>query len=114
MQVVDPEPGIGQASLRWVPEHLLVLRTDVERGARVVDRVLVDHHGQLLDEGPVVLLGLAEPELGLLAAGHVDAHALPRALFRGGAGLGDPGVVMHPHDPAVLGDHPILEGDRSA
>ncbi len=79
-------------------------------GDRLQERVL---H---LVEGPQALRRLAfdgqrafELLLGLLALGDVEEEALPVGGLAGE--MHEDGLVLDPDDPAVLRDHPVLEGE---
>ena len=107
-----PELGVGVPRLGRVAEHRLALRADVD-GRPVLDGVDVHDDGDLLDEGPVPLLGLRALGLRALAVGDVEHHALP--------GDGVPvrvpdhhGPVGEPAHPAVARDHPVLGLERLA
>jgi hypothetical protein len=107
VQMVDPELRVPQPGARREAEQPLVLRADVERGAHLVDRVLVDHDRELFDQGPVVGLGLLEELLCDLALRDVEHHALVQGVAVVVAPDGDR-LVADPELTAVACAHPIL------
>jgi hypothetical protein len=107
VKMVDPELRVPQPGARREAEQPLVLRADVERGAHLVDRVLVDHDRELFDQGPVVGLGLLEELLRDLALRDVEHHALVQGVAVVIASDGDR-LVADPQLTAVARAHPIL------
>ena len=110
--MVDPELRIPQPGARREAEQPLVLRADVERGAHVVDRVLVDHDRELFDQVPVGGLGLLEELLCDLALGDVEHHALVQRMAVVIASDGDR-LVADPEFTALARAHPILRTEGS-
>ena len=98
----------------------VVLRAVVERRPALVERIDVDGEGQLLDERPVAVLGIAEGSLrrphgllGLLALGDVVDHAVDLVVTAAVGRHGD-GLVVEPARPTRHVDHPVLERERLA
>src|SRR5215211_26475 len=110
VQMVDPELRIPQPRARREAEQPFVLRADVQRGAHVVDRVLVDDDRELFDQGSVGGLGLLEELLCDLALGDVEHHALVQRMAVVIASDGDR-LVADPELTTVARVHPILRSE---
>ena len=110
---LGPQRRVGGQLVRGVADEGLHLRAEVR--ARVVGPVRVDvgHDRRLLDERPVAFLGLLEPFERGRAVDRLVHHALPvqRSAFL----VADQhGLVVDPHDPTVLGEHPVVGAVRRA
>jgi hypothetical protein len=64
VQQLGKELGVGEPFLHRIPEQRLDLGARVERGRAGRERVDVGNEGKLLDQGPVLGLGGAQPSLG--------------------------------------------------
>ena len=65
----DEELRVAHALERRVADEVLDLRAHVDAGARLVEAGDVHDERELLDEAPVVALGLADADLRLVALG---------------------------------------------
>ena len=101
-----PHLRVGDALGGGVAGESLVLRAHVHGGGDLVDRVDVDHGGQLFHERAEALLGDLEGAFGILALGHVLDQALPDRRLVAAAHHGR--RVVHPDDGAVGPHEPVL------
>ncbi len=107
VQDVHPQLRVGEALLRRVSGEPLVLGTDVQRRAVLVDRVHVDDDRHLFHQGAVPLLGLAYSRLRFLVLGDVEDDALPAQRLAPSVPQ-QHGFVMQPQGVPVTCDGSIV------
>ena len=108
-----PHAGVVHPLLGRDAEQLRHARVDVDDLQAVTRDVLgVDDGGQLLDQGPVAILGLGHPVALGVPQGDVAHDALPEQR-RPVVALDQGGLVVDPHDPAVGREHAVLGHERA-